>query len=110
VDHRSDLYSLAAVAYYALLGRPPFPGLTTEQVLAKQTTNQLPDAKEKRHDVSEALEEVLERALSADVEARYSSAAEFLQAVNRAADTGSREPVADWARAAARWLRGSPLD
>ena len=35
---------------------------------------------------------------------------EFLQAVNRAADTGAREPVADWARAAARWLRGSPLD
>jgi serine/threonine protein kinase len=110
VDQRSDLYSLAAVAYYALLGLPPFPGLTPEQVLAKQTTNQLPDAKETRQDVSEALEEVLERALSAVVEARYASAAEFLQAVNRAADAGSREPVADWARAAARWLRGSPLD
>ena len=26
VDQRSDLYSLAAVAYYALLGRSPFPG------------------------------------------------------------------------------------
>jgi serine/threonine protein kinase len=110
VDQRSDLYSLAAVAYYALLGLPPFPGLTPEQVLAKQTTNQLPDAKETRQDVSEALEEALERALSADVEARYASAAEFLQAVNRAAESGSREPVADWARAAARWLRGSPLD
>ncbi|CAN5696915.1 hypothetical protein BH24GEM1_BH24GEM1_10610 [soil metagenome] len=109
VDQRSDLYSLAAVAYYALLGLAPFPGLTTEQVLAKQTTNQLPDAKQ-REDVSEALEEVLERALSADVEARYASAAEFLQAVNRAADDGPREPVADWARVAARWLRGSPLD
>ena len=110
VDQRSDLYSLAAVAYYALLGVPPFPGLTLEQVLAKQTTNQLPNAKELRQDVSEGLEEVLERALSADVNARYASAAEFLQAVNRAADTGAREPVADWARAAARWLRGSPLD
>jgi serine/threonine protein kinase len=110
VDQRSDLYSLAAVAYYALLGEPPFPGLTAEQVLAKQTTNQLPDAKEAREDVSEGLEEVLDRALSADVGARYASAAEFLQAVNRAADTGPREPVADWARAAARWLRGSPLD
>ncbi len=110
VDQRSDLYSLAAVAYYALLGLPPFPGRTPEQVLAKQTTNQLPDAKEQRQDVSEGLEEVLERALSADVEMRYASAAEFLQAVNRAADAGPREPVADWARAAARWLRGSPLD
>ena len=110
VDQRSDLYSLAAVAYYALLGRPPFPGLTPEQVLARQTTNRLPEAIERREDVSEALREVLDRALQADPGARFASAAEFLQAVNRASDTGPREPVADWARAAARWLRGSPLD
>jgi hypothetical protein len=55
------------------------------------------------------LAEVLDRALSADPELRPNSAAEFLQAVNRAAE-GAREPVTDWARAAARWLRGSPLD
>ena len=110
VDQRSDLYSLAAVVYYALLGTPPFPGATTEQVLAQQTTNQLPEARALREDVSEAFERVLGRALSADVESRYPSAAEFLQAVNRAAEEGPREPVADWARAAARWLRGSPLD
>ena len=110
VDQRSDLYSLAAVAYYALLGRPPFPGLTVEQVLAKQTTNQFPTPRGQRHDVSEALEQVLDRALSADVAERYPSAAEFLQAVNHAVGAAGREPVADWARAAARWFRGSPLD
>jgi serine/threonine protein kinase len=110
VDQRSDLYSLAAVAYYALLGTPPFPGLTVEQVLARQTTNQFPTSRGQRDDVSEALEQVLDRALSADVNQRYPSAAEFLQAVNQAASASAREPVADWARAAARWLRGSPLD
>jgi eukaryotic-like serine/threonine-protein kinase len=110
VDQRSDLYSLAAVVYYALLGTPPFPGATTEQVLARQTTNRLPEARALREDVSEAFERVLARALSADVESRFPSAAEFLQAVNRAADESPREPVVDWARAAARWLRGSPLD
>jgi serine/threonine-protein kinase len=110
VDQRSDLYSLAAVAYYALLGTPPFPGATTEQVLARQTTNQFPLPREQRDDVSEAFERVLDRALSADVASRFPSAAEFLQAVNRAAESSPREPVADWARAAARWLRGSPLD
>jgi serine/threonine protein kinase len=109
VDQRSDLYSLAAVAYYALLGQPPFPGLTLEQVLAKQTTNQLPTARGQREDVGEALEAVLDRALSAEVEARFPSAAEFLQAVNRAADANG-QPVTEWARAAARWFRGSPLD
>jgi serine/threonine-protein kinase len=110
VDQRSDLYSLAAVAYYALLGTPPFPGLTTEQVLARQTTNQFPLPRAQRDDVSEAFEGVLDRALTSDVENRFPSAAEFLQAVNRAAQPVPREPVADWARAAARWLRGPPLD
>jgi serine/threonine protein kinase len=110
VDQRSDLYSLAAVAYYALLGTPPFSGLTVEQVLAKQTTNQLPTSRGRRDDVSEALDEVLERALSADVNRRYTSAVEFLQALNQAAGAPAREPVTDWARAAARWFRNSPLD
>jgi eukaryotic-like serine/threonine-protein kinase len=110
VDQRSDLYSLAGVAYYALLGTPPFPGRTVEQVLAKQTTNQFPTSHGLREDVSNALERVLDRALSADVAERYPSAAEFLQAVNHAAGGAGREPVTDWARAAARWLRGSPLD
>ncbi|MFL5402195.1 MAG: serine/threonine-protein kinase [Gemmatimonadales bacterium] len=110
VDQRSDLYSLAGVGYYALLGKPPFPGRTVEQVLAKQTTNQFPTPRGQRDDVSEALERVLDRALSSDVGQRYPSAAEFLQAVNHAVGAGEREPVADWARAAARWLRGSPLD
>jgi eukaryotic-like serine/threonine-protein kinase len=110
VDQRSDLYSLAAVAYFALLGTPPFPGLTTEQVLAKQTTNQFPTSRGRRDDVSEALESVLDRALRAEVSERYPSAAEFLQAVNQAAGTPGRGPAVDWARAAARWFRGSPLD
>jgi serine/threonine-protein kinase len=109
VDQRSDLYSLAAVAYYALLGQPPFPGRTPEQILAQQTTNQFPSARGRREDVGEALERVLDRALSAEVDLRYGSAAEFLQAVNRAADA-SGQPVTDWARAAARWFRGTPLD
>ena len=120
VDQRSDLYSLAAVAYFALLGAAPFPGLTTEQVLAKQTTNQLPTSVGRRDDVPEGLEKVLDRALSSDIEARYPSAAEFLQALNRVAgdrdssgqgpEAGPLEPVAEWARAAARWLRAPPLD
>lgn len=104
VDQRSDLYSLAAVATYALLGTVPFPGITPEQVLAQQTTNQFPVTHGVRADVPEALWEVLERAMRAEVEARYPSAAEFLQAVNRAAG-GSRRPGTDLARVAARWLK-----
>src|SRR3989449_1545716 len=31
VDQRADIYSLAATAYFALLGRPPFEGPTPER-------------------------------------------------------------------------------
>jgi serine/threonine protein kinase len=106
VDQRSDLYSLAAVAYFALLGTAPFPGVTPEQVLARQTTNQFPVTDGLREDVPPALWEVLDRALRAEVDARYPSAAEFLQALNRAAGGGgSRRQGGDLARVAARWLK-----
>src|SRR5438046_6200410 len=42
VDQSADLYSLGAVAYFALLGRPPFDGVTPESILARQTTDDLP--------------------------------------------------------------------
>jgi serine/threonine protein kinase len=106
VDQRSDLYSLAAVAYFLLLGQPPFRSGTPQQVLALQTTNQLPPLAERRDDVSEELERVLRRALRPEAEDRYPSAAEFLQALNRASGTAERNT--DWTRAAARWLRFPP--
>ena len=105
VDQRSDLYSLAAVAYYALLGAAPFPGVTPEQVLAKQTTNQFPATDSRREDVDEAIWRVLERALRSEVDARYPSAAEFLQALNRAAGSPPRHHGPDLGRVAARWLK-----
>ena len=103
VDQRSDLYSLAAVAYYALLGEPPFTGQTVEQVLTRQTTNQRPELHERRSDVSEDLAAVLARGLHAEVEQRYPSAAEFLLALNRATTRGLRRRSGEWAKAAIRW-------
>ena len=35
VDQRTDLYSLAALAYYSLLGRPPFVGRSVREILAR---------------------------------------------------------------------------
>ena len=92
VDQRSDLYSLAAVAYYALLGDPALSRHTPEQVLARQTTNQLPDCwNAARMSAPRTSQQVLDRALSASGRSATPSAAEFLQALNRA--TGARGPA-----------------
>jgi serine/threonine protein kinase len=105
VDGRSDLYSLAAVAYFALLGRPPFEGNTPVQVLAQQTTNQPPALVEARADVGGEVELVLRRALRADVSARYPTAGEFLAALKRAVKRDAGESSRSLTQAVSRFFR-----
>src|SRR5947199_307861 len=83
VDQRTDLYSLGAVAYFALLGRPPFDGATPEAILARQTTDALPPLHAPRGDVPREFEEVLRRAMTGDPAARYPTAQQFRQAVRK---------------------------
>ena len=83
VDQRADLYSLAAAAYFALLGRPPFEGYTAESILARQTIDDIPPLHEMRHDVPRELEAVLRKALASDPASRYQTAATFREALRR---------------------------
>jgi serine/threonine-protein kinase len=84
VDQRADLYSLGAVGYFALLGRPPFTGVTPEQILARQTTNDLPALAAERADVSRELEEVLRHAVRSEPAERFPTAGEFRAALEGA--------------------------
>jgi serine/threonine protein kinase len=81
VDQRADLYSLGAVAYFTLLGRPPFEGPTPEAILAKQTTDAVPALRESRPDVTRELEDVLQRAVRCEPADRFQTAAEFRAAL-----------------------------
>jgi len=90
VDQRADLYSLAATAYYALLGRPPFEGPTAEAILARQTTEDPPSLHDARKDVPRELEAVLRKALASEPAARYSTAAAFRDALRRSRGWRSR--------------------
>jgi serine/threonine-protein kinase len=103
VDQRSDLYSLSAVAYFALLGHPPFEGATPEQVLARQTTDQAPDLRAAIPDVGSGLARVLSRALQSVPDRRYATAQDFLQAVNRVTRRGRIERALD----GLRWKLGA---
>lgn len=81
VDQRADLYSLGAVAYFTLLGHPPFEGPTPEAILARQTTEALPVLREARSDVSRELEEVLRHAVRCEPSERFQTAAAFRTAL-----------------------------
>jgi serine/threonine protein kinase len=102
VDVRTDLYSLAAVAYFALLGEPPFRGPTPESVLAKQAVDRFPSLRAARPDVPPLLEAALSQALRSNPAARFPSAAAFAEALEQALRSDA-EP-ARWSGLAARWL------
>lgn len=106
VDQRTDLYSLGAVALHALLGRPPFVGRSVTEILAKQTTDTVPDLVAERPDVGPELARVLERAVRADPDARFSSANEFFHALTFAAQPMLQGDEPFWGDMATRLLRG----
>jgi len=84
VDPRTDLYSLALCAYYALLGRPPFEGGTPEVLIARHLSDMLPRIRFERPDVSRRFEAVLHRAADPNPNRRFPSAEAFRDALDRA--------------------------
>jgi serine/threonine-protein kinase len=85
VDGRSDIFSLAAMAYHCLTGRQPFPGETFAEVFAKICLGETIPPSELCDEVCEPLSQVLLRALSLDREHRHASAAELWEDFRRAA-------------------------
>ncbi len=70
----SDVFALAAVAFHALTGLPPWNAATPEDILAVAATGDLPDLRELAPGTPEPLVEALERALSAAPSARGGAA------------------------------------
>ncbi|HEX9610667.1 MAG TPA: serine/threonine-protein kinase [Gemmatimonadales bacterium] len=90
VDQRTDVYSLGAVAYFALLGRPPFDGGSAEAILAQQATDGAPRLTTHRPDVPRELAEVLHRAVRNDPADRFQTVTAFREALRRATRGGLR--------------------
>ena len=75
VDARSDVYGLGAVAFFALIGRPPFQGKTFGQLLAAHRSQSPPELSELRPDMPDDLSAVIARCLAKDPADRFPSAA-----------------------------------
>jgi eukaryotic-like serine/threonine-protein kinase len=84
LDARSDLYSLGAVLYEALTGRPPFEGNTPVAVAAKHVQEPPVPPSRLRPDLPPALEAVAMRALQKDRASRFASAGDMSQALHAA--------------------------
>ncbi|NLG47598.1 serine/threonine-protein kinase, partial [Gordonia sp. (in: high G+C Gram-positive bacteria)] len=82
----SDVYSLAAVTFEMLTGRPPFPGATVSQIVRATVMNDVPSPRAFAPSVSPQLDAVVQRGLAKDPAARFASAGAFAAAVRGALD------------------------
>ncbi len=98
VDARSDVYSLAVVAFEMLTGRVPFEGDDLLSVVTRHLTTAAPRVSSLRPDVPPALDAAIARALATRPDDRWQSIAEFGAAVAAAA---GGVPAADRARGSA---------
>jgi eukaryotic-like serine/threonine-protein kinase len=80
VDRRTDVYSLGCVLYEMLTGEPPYTGPTPQAVLAKRLSEPVPHVRTGR-EVPPALERAVTRALARAPPDRFSTAAEFADAL-----------------------------
>jgi serine/threonine protein kinase len=84
VDARSDLYSTGVVLYELVTGQVPFDASTPLAVLMKHVYEPLPPPRSLKPDLPTPVEAVLLRALEKDPQARYQSAREMAEDVQRA--------------------------
>ena len=96
-DARSDVYSLAAVAYFALTGTPPFRAADNStqaqlSVMHRQVFSDPPALRFHREDLSLVVEAAILRGLAKAPASRYLSAGQFAAALRVAVEAGAGAP------------------
>jgi serine/threonine-protein kinase len=91
-DVRSDIYSLGAVAYYLLTGRPPFERETQMKVLIAHARDDVVPPSAIRSDVPSDLEKVILRCLEKSRDERFQDAESLEAAFAKCASDGQWTP------------------
>jgi tRNA A-37 threonylcarbamoyl transferase component Bud32 len=97
-DARSDIYSLGAVAYYLLTGKPPFAGDKAMRVIMAHATDPVIAPSFHRADIPADLEQVVLRCLAKNPADRYQDTNQLAEALAECHSAGrwGREQAAQW--------------
>ncbi len=97
-DGRSDIYSLGAVGYYLLTGRPPFEGDTPLKVIFAHAHDAVVPPTSLRPEIPADLEQVVLRCLEKNPADRFQTAAELGEALAACTSAGlwTREQATRW--------------
>jgi serine/threonine protein kinase len=101
VDARADLYSVGALLYEMLAGKPPHTAPTYEAVLVAICTRDADDVRTHAAAVPEALARFLKKALGRERSQRFQDASEMFAALEAAA-AGRIDPAVEAATVAVR--------
>jgi serine/threonine-protein kinase len=111
LDGRSDIYSLGALAYFLVAGRPPFVRDTVVQTMAAQIEEAAPALTGIRPGVPPDLEECILRCLAKDPDDRFADMGSLdraLGACRSASEWTQSEAAAWWSTAFAEGGQGGP--
>ncbi len=82
-DTRSDLYSLAAVLFEMLTGRPPFEGETAVDIVIKHMNAKVPSICHIRPDLPVDMDVFMQKAMAKLPAERYATPQEFIAALDQ---------------------------
>ena len=106
VGPASDVYSLGSTLYYLLTGKVPFEGKSSGEVVERVRVGEFTPPRTVNASISPALDAICRKAMSLQLESRYSNAHDLAEDVERwLAD----EPVSAWQEPFSirvrRWMR-----
>jgi serine/threonine-protein kinase len=93
VDHRTDIYSLGAIAYQMLSGKLPYQAKTLGKLILAQQRDTPAALGSLNPAVPPALEAAVHRALSVERERRFQSMQELWEALREAAPAEAAQPA-----------------
>jgi len=92
LDARSDLYSVGAILFECLTGRPPHIGETYEQIMLAICMNKAPDVRRWAPEAPPEVASFVAKALETAPDARWQTAEEMLTALRKAAGAPPVDP------------------
>ena len=113
VDNRSDLYAMGCALYFALTGKPPFPGGTTKDKIHAHRHREPDPIQWHAHDIPDKFGDLVHKLLAKKPEDRYPCAAAARVDLLLWCPTDAERPVEkegdQTQQAAARALEVAPL-
>jgi len=92
---RSDIYALGIILFEMLTGKLPYQGKTPYNVLSAHVNQPIPNIRDYRPDLPEAMQAVIAKAIAKEPEDRFASATEMAETFKAALNAPRLDPVVE---------------